>query len=46
MVAMSHAVVANDAQEAKRLYDLMDEKGRAGVDAAEVLKPGSVKIWG
>ena len=45
ILALSHAIVAKAKFEAKRIYDLMGEEDRAGADAAELLKPGEVKIW-
>jgi hypothetical protein len=45
VLAISHAIQADDPVEAKRIYDAMSEKYRSTADGLEAMKPGSTKIW-
>lgn len=45
VVSFTHAVGAKDSAEAYRLYSAMTEKYRAGIDKAESINPGTMKIW-
>jgi hypothetical protein len=43
--ALSCAVEAADALEARRIYDLMSPEYKEATDRADSLQPGSLKIW-
>lgn len=43
--AFSSAIGAGSAVESERIYGLMSDQQRAGVDFTEQSKPGLVKIW-
>lgn len=45
VLVFSYAAESMDRAEAKRIYEMMSDSGRAEVDAAELATPGKIKIW-
>jgi len=45
VLAFSHAISADHANEARRLYEAMGDEERKNTDRFDADQPGSMKIW-